>query len=131
MPLARGRSPLWIAGAASGAALLWLVSSRLRRAARDRQTLIDEETDATDWQPVSRAGPDDLTLIKGIGPAMARSLHDLGVTSFAQLAEANPEELRQRAEEAGLVLADPKSWREQARAAARGDWSRFEALQAE
>jgi len=37
--------------------------------------------------------PDDLTEIKGVGPAYADRLHDAGVTTFAALADADPDEL--------------------------------------
>jgi predicted flap endonuclease-1-like 5' DNA nuclease len=33
---------------------------------------------------------DDLTLIKGIGKVLARKLHELGITSFRELAELSP-----------------------------------------
>jgi ABC-type branched-subunit amino acid transport system ATPase component/predicted flap endonuclease-1-like 5' DNA nuclease len=36
--------------------------------------------------PVAPAAPDDLTLIKGIGPVNARKLKEHGVTTFAQMA---------------------------------------------
>lgn len=36
---------------------------------------------------------DDLTVIKGIGPAMKKKLTSLGVTSLAELAASDPEEL--------------------------------------
>lgn len=38
-----------------------------------------------------RAPPDDLKLIKGIGPVLERRLHELGVRSFADLAALTPE----------------------------------------
>jgi predicted flap endonuclease-1-like 5' DNA nuclease len=39
------------------------------------------------------AAPDDLTLLVGIGPKLAASLAELGVTRFAQIAAWGPEEL--------------------------------------
>lgn len=36
---------------------------------------------------------DDLKQIKGIGPVMERTLNDLGVTTFQQLAEFTPEDV--------------------------------------
>jgi predicted flap endonuclease-1-like 5' DNA nuclease len=39
------------------------------------------------------AATDDLTEIKGIGPKYAQQLADLGMTSFAALAAADPEQL--------------------------------------
>ena len=37
--------------------------------------------------------PDDLTEIKGIGPAMQNKLRALGITTFADLAAADPDQL--------------------------------------
>lgn len=37
--------------------------------------------------------PDDLKIIKGIGPEIERRLHAAGVTTFAQLAELTPPDL--------------------------------------
>ncbi|MCZ7545328.1 MAG: DUF4332 domain-containing protein [Anaerolineae bacterium] len=39
------------------------------------------------------AGEDNLTRIDGIGPAYARALNELGIRTFAQLAQADPEAL--------------------------------------
>ncbi len=50
-------------------------------------------------QPAERTPPseaDDLTLIVGIGESYARALHDLGISSFAELARQDPAELSQR-----------------------------------
>ena len=37
-------------------------------------------------------GPDDLTVISGLGPASARRLNEAGVTTFAQLAALSPDQ---------------------------------------
>jgi predicted flap endonuclease-1-like 5' DNA nuclease len=42
---------------------------------------------------VAKPQTDDLTEIKGIGPAIAERLNALGVRTFAELAAADPEEL--------------------------------------
>ncbi|MBI9050797.1 MAG: hypothetical protein JEZ00_15360 [Anaerolineaceae bacterium] len=41
------------------------------------------------WRP----DPDDLKLIKGIGPEIERILHQAGITSFAQLGKLHPPKL--------------------------------------
>lgn len=69
------------AGVAAGlAAAAW--------AMRDR--MLPEPAPPTDTPPRFRTGgeqpSDDLTVIKGIGPAFAGRLDDAGVTSFAMLA---------------------------------------------
>lgn len=47
--------------------------------------------------PAARApaAPDDLKLIKGIGPVLERRLHELGVRSFADLAALTPERVKE------------------------------------
>lgn len=42
-----------------------------------------------------RAPPDDLKLIKGIGPVLERRLHELGVKSFADLVALTPERVKE------------------------------------
>ena len=39
------------------------------------------------------AGADDLKRISGVGPALEKKLHDLGITTFAQIAAWSPEEI--------------------------------------
>jgi predicted flap endonuclease-1-like 5' DNA nuclease len=41
----------------------------------------------------SERAPDDLTLIKGIGPVVQQKLHALGIRTFNDLAAADPEAL--------------------------------------
>jgi predicted flap endonuclease-1-like 5' DNA nuclease len=65
---------------------------------------------------------DDLTLIEGIGPVIARLLLAKGITSFTKLAEADPQDLTRFMKEANLRLANTTSWSEQARLAAAGDF---------
>jgi predicted flap endonuclease-1-like 5' DNA nuclease/nitrogen fixation-related uncharacterized protein len=64
---------------------------------------------------------DDLTLIRGIGPAFQKRLNDVGITTFSQLANADP----QRLEADGIegVGVDLSSWIEQARTLAAGSTS--------
>lgn len=62
------------------------------------------------------SGSDDLTRIKGIGKVMEKKLQELGITSFRQLAELSPDEIRrinQAIEFPGRV--ERERWVEQAR----------------
>lgn len=43
--------------------------------------------------PVPSAEPDDLTKLKGVGPAIAKKLVDAGITNFAQIAAFTPEDV--------------------------------------
>ena len=72
---------------------------------------------------------DDLEIIEGIGPKIAGLLKAAGITTFAQLADADLARLQAILSAAKLRLADPTTWAEQARLAANGDWSALETLQ--
>lgn len=58
--------------------------------------------------------PDDLTALRGIGPAMQRHLNQAGIYTYAQLAGSKPEELRQVIGKTAR-LRDVEEWIEQAR----------------
>jgi len=72
---------------------------------------------------------DDLELIEGIGPKIAAMLREAGITTFVQLAKEEPGNLKLILEKAGIRLADPASWPEQAKLAAEEDREGLKALQ--
>ncbi len=74
---------------------------------------------------------DDLTLIEGIGPKVVKVLNAAGVHRFNDLAHAKPAEVERILKDAGLQMMNPAGWIEQAQAAAKGDWKKFEKLQKE
>lgn len=79
--------------------------------------------------PAPSTEPDDLTVIEGIGPKIAGLLQNAGITTFDELAGSDPARLKALLDEAGLQMADPSSWPEQARLAAAGDWDALKSLQ--
>lgn len=81
-------------------------------------------------EPTAEASSeDDLEIIEGIGPKIKTLLKTAGILTFAQLAEADTPRLRQILEAAGLRIADPETWPEQARLAAQKDWDGLKNLQ--
>ncbi|HET8728460.1 MAG TPA: hypothetical protein VFO41_13200, partial [Alphaproteobacteria bacterium] len=65
--------------------------------------------------------PDDLKMIVGIGPGLERTLNDMGIATFAQLAALTPGQigdLEARLNFRGRIARD--RWTEQASALARG-----------
>lgn len=67
---------------------------------------------------------DDLTMIDGIGPKTAEALKAAGVTTFAALGEMKPEVIAEALhKEGGRAGGNLDTWPQQARFAARGDWS--------
>ena len=69
------------------------------------------------------AAPDDLTQISGIGPRLSSILSRGGVTTYSQLEQMSPDELREIIALGGaLPPASLSSWPAQASYAVRGDW---------
>ncbi len=64
-------------------------------------------------KPAKAATPDDLTAIKGIGPVFAKRLNEAGITTFAGLAAASADQLRQITN--ATAVANPEEWIAQAR----------------
>jgi F-type H+-transporting ATPase subunit gamma len=78
------------------------------------------------------AGTDDLRRIEGIGPKMSAALKSAGIASFAQLADASEDDLREAISQAGMNFSPSlATWAEQAAFAARGDWDGLAAYQDE
>jgi predicted flap endonuclease-1-like 5' DNA nuclease len=60
--------------------------------------------------------PDDLTVIKGIGRIYQWKLRDAGYSTYAQLADADPDALRQLLDVKPWQKSDPQSWIDQSKA---------------
>ncbi len=80
-------------------------------------------------EPIPRR--DDLTLIEGIGPKIARMLNEWGISTFEELANADPELLHSRFRQAKLYFVNPSTWPRQASLAAEGRHEALKALQKE
>ncbi len=80
--------------------------------------------------PAPSGEPDDLQRIEGIGPKVSGALIEMGLTTYAQLAKADPEKLEADLKAAGvrIIKGAPATWPEQATFAAKGDWEGFEKL---
>jgi len=76
---------------------------------------------------------DDLTKLSGIGPSMAATMGELGITSYKKLAAMDDDILRDMLEESGARLNNNKeamdSWNEQATLADKGDFAGLKKLQ--
>ncbi|MEM8687674.1 MAG: helix-hairpin-helix domain-containing protein, partial [Pseudomonadota bacterium] len=67
-------------------------------------------------QAVPPPAKDDLTKIKGIGPALARELHNMGFHTFRQLSELDPNQIEQVNDQIGFPgRVERENWIGQAR----------------
>lgn len=75
--------------------------------------LFDQVYEAEADEEAIESEADDLTVINGIGPAFARRLNEAGISTFAQLAGLNPDEV---VEITGVAewQGDPVEWIDQA-----------------
>jgi len=142
--------PLLLVGLLIGLATAWLLlrANRKTRVTVDRRDVLDEGAapaarnqaliDAqAGQQPVADgatayappAGGDDLTQIKGLGPRLAVTLNELGVTSFSQIAgwdDADIDRIDSQLDRfAGRIRRD--RWVDQARLLSSGNKSAFDA----
>ncbi|KAA3658746.1 MAG: hypothetical protein DWQ04_24200 [Chloroflexi bacterium] len=74
--------------------------------------------------------PDDLKKIEGIGPKINSVLQAAGINTFSDLATATVSELEKIVRhDAGITIAFPDTWPEQAALARDGKWDELEQLQ--
>lgn len=71
---------------------------------------------------------DDLVIIEGIGPKIAKAFNKAGILTFRQLAETPVEKLRQILHD-NKFPGEPDTWPEQARLAAEGKMDELKQLQ--
>jgi small subunit ribosomal protein S1 len=102
------------------------------------QTTEDEEPKAEKKEAAPKADKkadkgDDLKKIEGIGPKISELLAANGFGTFALLAEADVEKIKEVLAEAGsrYKMHDPTTWPEQAKLAAAGEWDKLKAWQDE
>ena len=74
---------------------------------------------------------DDLKMVEGVGPKIEGLLHDAGITTWEELANAPTEQVQGILDEAGprYRMHEPTTWAKQARLAADGNWEELVAYQ--
>ncbi len=70
---------------------------------------------------------DDLTVVDGVGPKIAELCAGVGITTWRELADADPATLRAMLDDAGsrFRIHDPTTWSHQAELLADGRWTEF------
>ncbi len=74
---------------------------------------------AVESRPAVKAAPDDLKIVKGIGPVIERKLNDAGIYTFEQLGNLTAADLQRILGNAIERLSDEESLLQQARDLAR------------
>ncbi|TPI81216.1 50S ribosomal protein L21 [Mesorhizobium sp. B2-8-9] len=78
-----------------------------------------EEAKAAPLFKAPKGEPDDLTVIKGIGPVAAKDLAEQGIVTFAQLAKLTDKDVAKIDEHMPFSADQIKDWREQAKELAK------------
>lgn len=93
------------------------------RDVREQLSATDAQSDRLrdEFETYQRTHPDDLTVIKGIGPVYQWKLRDAGVNTYRQLAASDPGQLQRMLDVKEWQRANVESWIEQAR-----DWAQRE-----
>jgi predicted flap endonuclease-1-like 5' DNA nuclease len=82
------------------------------------ETTAQLDTVQDDFDRYQRYHPDDLTVIKGIGPVYQRKLREIGFNTYRQLVEADPDRIRRMLDVKKWQRVNVESWIEQAH-----DWA--------
>lgn len=114
-----GSEPGHDTGAEALASFLHQRDEELREV-RQQLAVTGDQIDSlrTEFETYQRTHPDNLTVIKGIGPVYQWKLRDAGFNTFKQLAVANPDQLRRMLDVKKWQRVNFESWIEQAR-----DWA--------
>ena len=90
---------------------------------------VDESEEVLEEEETTEAvSTDDFTKIEGIGPVIAKTLNDAGLTSFADLAEAKDEDVQEMIKDV-RGNHDSGTWNEQAALARDGKFDELQELQ--
>ncbi|MCH2198205.1 MAG: 50S ribosomal protein L21 [Flavobacteriales bacterium] len=102
-----------------------------KAAAPKKEEAPKKEAPKKESAPKKAEGGDKLTKIEGIGPKISEILTNAGVATFADLAAADVEKLKEILAEAGnrYKAFDPTTWPQQAALAADGKWDELKELQ--
>jgi len=83
-------------------------------------------------KPSYRVAKDDLTLIEGVGPKIAKLLTTAGINTYAKLSKASTTDVQDILTKGGPSFTghNPSTWAEQSTLAADGKWSELNAMKA-
>jgi predicted flap endonuclease-1-like 5' DNA nuclease len=88
----------------------------------------EAKKEAAKAEKEAKANPDDLTVLEGVGPVLAKILNEGGIYTYAQLAATDASDIKEILVNAGDKMHDPTSWPKQATLLRDGDMDGFNAL---
>ena len=102
-------------------------------AAKAAETVVETPAAPTKTASAKSAKADDLKKIEGIGPKIEQLLHADGIVTFADLAAAPVEKVKEILHAAGprYQMHNPETWGRQAALAAEGKWDELKKWQDE
>lgn len=122
-------------GDAGVQAILELVGENDTRVTKksEKPAFADDSGDSEPDEKPAATETDKLTKLEGIGPKIAQTLNAAGITTFAELAESNVDDLQKILDEGEGNFAgnSPESWPHQAKLASEGKWDELKVLQDE
>lgn len=109
------------------------VETQVQEDVEEKKPEVKEENTAKKEAKKDVAVADDLKKIEGIGPKIAQVLSEAGLDTFAKVADATPEKIREvlDAAEGNFAAHDPETWPAQAKFAAEGKWEELKQWQDE
>ena len=112
----------------------WVIPKKekeVSRATKPKKVSPKKQTTPSTTQKTIKATTDKLRLIEGVGPKIEGLLHDVGILSFKDLAQAKQATLQEVLDKAGThyQMHDPGTWSEQAALAAEGKMKALKAWQ--
>ena len=113
------------------AAIMTEVTNAIAEGLAERKSEKQGSDKETKPKAAKASKADDLTKVEGIGPKIAEIFNEAGITTFADLAEKNEDDLKDILTEAGGSFAskNPGSWPKQAKMAAEGKWKELKEWQ--
>ncbi|MBL7818566.1 MAG: hypothetical protein JNL70_26440 [Saprospiraceae bacterium] len=96
---------------------------------RTRRSSADAAAEREAKQAELRASGDDFTIIEGIGPAVTKQLHEMGINTFTALAQSDLESIKTMLKQRRNNIADPTTWAQQAQLILNNEFESLRELQ--
>jgi len=110
-----------------------VVAAPVAEAVAVEEPAVAVSEDASEEKATSKKAPklDDLKIIEGIGPKIEQLLKDGGINTWAELAVAPVDRLKEILDAAGprYQIHDPSTWPAQSKFAAEGQWEELKEYQ--